>query len=84
MENKEKLRVLLQHWIEHNEGHAAEFEKWRHTAEHDGEADIASAINEAITKMKEANVALEKALKSAGGKADHGDGHHHHHHHHHH
>ena len=28
MENVEKLRVLLQHWIDHNKGHAEEFAKW--------------------------------------------------------
>lgn len=83
MENNEKLRVLLQHWIDHNIGHAEEFEKWRHTAEHDGDSEIASAISEAIVKMKEVNTALETALEKAGGKPDHDGGHHHHHHHHH-
>ena len=24
----DKLRMLIPHWIEHNEGHAAEFRKW--------------------------------------------------------
>lgn len=84
MENKEKLRILLQHWIDHNIGHAEEFEKWRHTADHDGEKDIAASIGEAIVKMKEANAALEKAMEHAGGKPETKGDHHHHHHHHHH
>lgn len=83
MENKEKLRVLLQHWIEHNTGHSEEFEKWRKTAEDEGEKDIAAHIGEAIKSMSNANDALEKALQKAGGKTD-AQGHHHHHHHHHH
>ena len=29
MDNLEKLRILLQHWIEHNGGHVAEFAKWQ-------------------------------------------------------
>lgn len=82
MENKEKLRVLLQHWIDHNTGHAEEFERWRQTAEADGESSIASHIQEAISAMKAANSSLQHALDHAGGPKE--DEHHHHHHHHHH
>ena len=87
MENKEKLQVLLQHWIDHNIGHAEEFDKWRHSAEHDGESAIAAAIGQAITEMEKVNTSLAKALKEAGGTPA-GGGHrhhdHHHDHHHHH
>lgn len=78
MENKEKLRVLLQHWIEHNQGHAKEFEKWRQIADGDGESAIATHIAEAISDMLKANEALEHALLKAGGPSK--DEHHHHHH----
>lgn len=81
MENKEKLRVLLQHWIDHNKGHAEEFEKWRVIAEQDGEGDIAKHIADAITAMSNSNTALTEALTKAGGASEE---HHHHHHHHHH
>lgn len=81
MENKEKLRLLLQHWIDHNKGHAEEFERWRQIAETDGESAIATHIAEAITAVLKANEALENALTKAGGPAD--IDHHHHHHHHH-
>ena len=82
MENKEKLRVLLQHWIDHNEGHAEEFERWRQVADSDGEAGIASDIAEAIKSVGKANESLRAALTKAGGPAE--DEHHHHHDHHHH
>ena len=79
MENKEKLRVLLQHWIDHNNGHAEEFERWRQTAQSEGASSVAHHIQEAIAAMKTANNALAHALEHAGGPTD--DGHHHHHHH---
>jgi hypothetical protein len=37
MSEIKKLRVLIPHWIEHNEGHAAEFIRW---ASHAGEAAV--------------------------------------------
>lgn len=81
MENLDKLRVLLQHWIEHNHGHATDFEKWQKIMADEDEPAIAKDIANAITKTEEINAILAKALESAGGKKD-DDGHHHHHHHH--
>lgn len=81
MDNVEKLRVILQHWIDHNKGHVEEFEKWRHTMEHDGQKELADHITEAVKSMAEVNASLGKALHSAGGPKDDGGDHHHHHHH---
>lgn len=83
MENTDKLRVLLQHWIDHNIGHAEEFEKWQQIAADEKQEEIATQIAEAINSMKAANEALSKALKAAGGAPSEEGGHHHHHHHHH-
>lgn len=87
MENVEKLRVMLQHWIEHNKGHMEEFEKWRGTLEDEGRTSLAAHIEKTVELMGSVNGQLEKALKEAGG-AKHDDDHHHHdhegHHHHHH
>lgn len=83
MENKEKLRVLLQHWIDHNQGHAEEFEKWRLIANDEGASTVANHIADAITSMAKANASLSEALKDAGGPPEeHNHDHHHHHHHH--
>lgn len=82
MDNVEKLRVLLQHWIDHNKGHVEEFEKWRGAMSEDGKDSIAGHIGEAVAKMETVNEQLKKALDDAGGPADQGEhGHHHHHHH---
>ncbi len=82
MDNVEKLRVMLQHWIDHNKGHVEEFEKWRKTMVDDGQDALADNITEAVKNMAEVNASLGKALHAAGGPKD--DGHHHDHHHHHH
>ena len=62
MNEIEKLRVLIPHWIEHNQEHAAEFREW---AEQAGGAapEILAAANEMI----KANANLEAALKKLGG-----------------
>lgn len=83
MDNVEKLRVMLQHWIDHNKGHVEEFEKWRKTMADDGQDELAGHITEAVKIMAEVNARLGKALHAAGGPKD-DEGHHHHDHDHHH
>lgn len=57
----DKLRMLIPHWIEHNEGHAAEFRRWA------AKLDEADAILTAADHIDAANEALEVALKQLGG-----------------
>lgn len=85
MENVEKLRVLLQHWIDHNKGHVEEFEEWRKKMSDDGQESLATHITDAIQTMATVNAHLGKALHEVGGPKPAGEegGHHHHHHHHH-
>jgi hypothetical protein len=79
MEQMEKLRVLLPHWIEHNRGHAEECGKWSVLARQAGEEVVADHIGAAIAAMNQASDLLDKALQAAGGEmADHGHIHHHH------
>ncbi len=68
---KDKLRILLPHWIEHNAGHLAEFREW---AEKAGEAK--QHILDAAAQMEGANRALKTALEQMGGALE--DEHHHH------
>ena len=79
MKEIEKLRLLLPHWIEHNNGHEEECAKWSAIARQSGHDTVADYIDGAIAAMKTANDELGKALSEVGGKVD---GHHHHHHHH--
>jgi hypothetical protein len=77
MNELDKLRVLIPHWIEHNEEHAHEFRQW---AEQAGviEADILLAAE----RMAHVNESLAQALEKLGGPlpADLGQHHEHHHH----
>lgn len=78
MNELDKLRVLIPHWIEHNEEHAHEF---RHWAEQAGmaEADILLAAE----RMHHVNEPLTEALEKLGGPLP-VEHHHHSHDHHHH
>lgn len=68
MNEIDKLRVLIPHWIEHNQGHAQEFLDW---ADQTGQAvEIEGAIadvRDAAEVMKAVNVHLQTALEKLGG-----------------
>ena len=81
MNELEKLRVLLPHWIEHNRGHADECNKWAELAAQENDAnEVETNLRAAYTAMEEVSSLLEKALAAAGGPASEGTHHHHHHH----
>ncbi len=86
----EKLRVLLPHWIEHNQNHEAEFRKWSEAARAEGALSLATLLDKAAANM----AATDALLKAAGAEAgtppdphhphphphhDHDHGHHDHH-----
>lgn len=62
MNEQEKLRVLIPHWIEHNQEHADEFVKWASSA---GNAE--QDLLEAAHRIVEANKVLSSALEKLGG-----------------
>ena len=72
MKETDKLRVLLQHWIEHNQEHAAEFLRWSEKA-----GPAAAAVRQAAEKMGSVNLELSSALDLLGGALEHSHGHHH-------
>ena len=76
---REKLQVLIPHWLEHNHGHAHEFRKWADSAKTEGLPEAAALIDQAIDALNEADALLAEALVKVGGPAP---GHHPHHHHH--
>jgi hypothetical protein len=76
----EKLRILLPHWIEHNNSHVAEFVKWQQAVTGEvGDAAV-ERLAEAVEALEQAGRALDAALAELGGSLD-GESHHHHHHH---
>jgi hypothetical protein len=66
MNELDKLRVLLGHWMEHNEEHAGEFRRW---ADQAGPAvpDMLAAVE----RMGQVNQALAAALVKLGGAIPH-------------
>jgi len=59
-----KLRVLLPHWIEHNEEHADSFRQWAARVTEMGQDESARQIEEAVAHITACNQALDAALKS--------------------
>jgi hypothetical protein len=57
----DKLRVLLPHWIEHNGEHASEFRDWADRA-----GPARDALLQAARLMEKANAQLRDALGRLG------------------
>jgi hypothetical protein len=72
MKDRDKLRVLIPHWIEHNQEHAEEFRRWSESAD-----EVAGDILDAATAMDRVNDALKTALEKLGGPLPHDQLHHH-------
>lgn len=62
MKEHEKLRILIPHWIEHNEEHANEFRRWAQKS-----GDISGSILAAADSISQTNEYLEAALEKLGG-----------------
>jgi len=63
MDQKKKLSVVIEHWVEHNENHMGEYKKWAQTAGELGLDSVKAEIEEAMGKIFQSNEHLEKALK---------------------
>ncbi|MBM4463078.1 MAG: hypothetical protein FJ012_07030 [Chloroflexi bacterium] len=59
---KEKLKILLGHWIEHNRGHAAEFRQWAEKARKLGQTAVYDDMMQAAQQMSKVNDFLFAAL----------------------
>ena len=82
MNDIDKLRVLLPHWIEHNIEHGGEFVSWAEkvrASDHPQGEEIAAQLARAVSACDQVTDALKKAMEVAGGPLDHAHGHHHHH-----
>jgi hypothetical protein len=58
----QKLETLLHHWIEHNQSHAAEYEKWVRKAKEEGLGDVGSAVEKAGVVVQSSNGHLQQAI----------------------
>jgi len=62
MDEKQKLSVVIEHWIEHNESHLGEYRKWAQKAGEMGLSAVKGEIEEAIEMLSKLNGSLDKAL----------------------
>lgn len=59
----EKLKILLDHWIEHNKEHGEEFREWAEKARDLGETVVHEDMLDAAQHMNKASESLLKALE---------------------
>jgi rubrerythrin len=63
MMKREKIPVLIRHWIEHNESHGEEYRRWADIAREEGLERVESLILEAADRIRSANEKLKEALE---------------------
>jgi len=64
MDEKKRLSVVIDHWIEHNKSHMAEYQKWAEKAGQLGLEPMKAHIQKAIENLNQCNLSLKEALKS--------------------
>lgn len=62
--DEKTLRVLLVHWIKHNESHGKDFEEWIKKAKEIDKKETAKFIEKAVEYMEKANEMLMEAKKN--------------------
>ena len=67
MNDLEKLRVLLPHWIAHNHEHIAEIDRWAKLFENSDNIQVKEALKKAINATEQVAEELQHALDLAGG-----------------
>ncbi len=64
---REKLRILLEHWREHNHEHAETYIQWAEKAKDGGDAALAEMLNEIAVETKKIDALFGKARKKIDG-----------------
>ena len=68
MDERAKLRALLNYWIKHNKEHSQEFREWVSKAKALGEAEAGEDMLQAAQEMDKASEILSQALGRIEGK----------------
>ena len=63
MTELEKLKHLLEHWIEHNEAHVKTYSEWAAKAESLGEKRISEMLKQIAVESKKLEELFKKALR---------------------
>ena len=62
-EEKSRLKIILAHWVEHNEDHSREFKEWAEKARQMGEEEVADEILQAVGNMDKVTEIFNRTLK---------------------
>ncbi|UCD70840.1 MAG: hypothetical protein JSW70_07500 [Syntrophobacterales bacterium] len=62
MVKREKIPVVIRHWIEHNRSHGKEYRRWADIAREEGLEGVEALILEAADRIRSANEKLKEAL----------------------
>jgi len=62
MTELEKLRHLLEHWMEHNDAHVTTYSEWAGKAESLGRKDVAELLRQITADSRKLNTLFEKAI----------------------
>lgn len=62
MTELEKLKHLLDHWIEHNDAHVRTYDEWADKAEALGRSDLAQVLREIANETGRLDELLKKAM----------------------
>ena len=65
MKEHDKLYVLLQHWLTHNDEHVAEYRRWATIMDESGEQDLAEAMSRLVSAGERLSAEMEKAFRLA-------------------
>lgn len=63
MDERDKLKTLLNYWIEHNREHSQEFREWADKAKALGENEVAGEMLQAVRETDKASELLSQSLK---------------------
>lgn len=70
MEERKRLSIVIEHWIEHNQSHMGEYRKWAERAGELGLEMVQAEIEEAIERLSQCNTYLEKALEGVSSSEE--------------
>ena len=65
-DERTKLRILLGHWVEHNNEHSQEFKEWADKAKAFGAVEVGGNMLQAAQEMDKASEFLSQALGRLG------------------
>ncbi len=63
-----KLRVLIEHWMEHNKEHADTYSQWAEKAQSQGNAALANVLREIASETQKIEGFFEKARRVMNGR----------------